>query len=872
MVLARRDERGDGGAPAGPTLAGRATGLDRTTRSGFTSRRRGIPVAPLVVLAFLVARTASADVRVTASVEPKQIGVGEVASLDVAVDGADNAAVPEIPAVDGLSVRYVGPSTQVSFVNGQVSRSETHRFSVSASRPGAFTIGPLAVVVGGKRYEAAAVTLNVASAGAARPGPAGTSTGDQLRLVLAAGKSEVYLHERIPLRLELWVGNVRVSGLQYPAIPGDGVAIEKLPEEPTQRREGTFQIVQFATTLTPLRTGALTVGPATMALNLIVRARGGDPFFGGIFGDSQRPLELHSEPLALNVLPLPDAGRPADFSGAVGRFDVDVAAAPLALAAGDPVTVTWKLRGTGSLEGVTPPAIAASDALRVYPLQTSGQASAGERGFEQVVIPLRPGTVGLPETRFSYFDPEARAYRTIVRPPIALAVRAPVPGSATPEVVGAVAPKPRVEELGRDIVFIKDDPGTLVPAATATYRRASFWVLLAVPFAVWVGAVVYDRRRRRLRGDVRYARFTRAGRAARTAIAGARQKLGAGDHVAFYDAVARAMTEYLAAKLDLPPGAVTADAVADRLSRHAIAPQVAHDLEAFFATCEQARFAPASDGQADVERTLARADAIVRALERERRLGRAVAAALVLVAVCAASARAAAPPDSPKTIFFRANALYAEEHYAEAAALYEQLVAAGLASGNLYFNLGNAYFKTGDVGRAILEYERARRRIPGDPDLRANLGHARSVAGASDEPFVWARLLFPLADRFSTGALLLAASALYAVGMLLLAAARLAERLARVARAAALVAGVALAVLVPSLVYRLATVDLPDYAVVVAPADATVRFEPSPGGTVHFASKPGTVLRVVGTREGWVQVMRDDGRRGWVERAVVETL
>jgi len=813
-------------------------------------------------------------VHVSATVEPGQIGVGDVAELDVVIDGDSSAAVPELPAIDGLSVRYVGPSTQVSFVNGQVSRSVTHRFSVSASRPGAFTIGPVGVVVAGKRYESAVVTLNVASSGTARAAPGTTpAAGDQLRLVLAAGKTDVYLHERIPLRLELWVGSVRVSDLQYPAIPGDGVAIEKLPEEPAQRREGGFQVVQFATTLTPLRSGALTVGPATMGLNLLVRGRGADPFFGGIFGDSRRPIELRSEPLVLNVLPLPDAGRPADFSGAVGRFELDVAAAPLALAVGDPVTVTWKLRGTGSLEGVTPPALAASDALRVYPMQAAGQATAGERGFEQVVIPLRPGTVDLPETRFSYFDPDVRAYRTLVRPPIALAVRAPAPGSATAEVAGAAVPKPRAEELGRDIVFIKDDPGRLVPATAARHRHATFWALQVVPLAAWLAAVVYDRRRRRLRGDLRYARFTRAGRMARTAIAGARQKLGAGDHVAFYDAVARAMTDYLAAKLDLPPGAVTADAVADRLRRHAIASDVARELAAFFATCEQARFAPATDGQADVERTLARADAIVRALERERRLGRAVAAAaLVVVAVCAASARAATPPDSPKTIFFRANALYAEERYAEAAAQYEQLVAARLASGNLYFNLGNAYFKTGDVGRAILEYERARRWIPGDPDLRANLTHAQSVAGTTDEPPVWARLLFPLADRFSTDALLLAASVLYAVGMLLLVAARLAERVARVARAGALVAGLALAVVVPSLVHRLATVDLRDYAVVVARAEATIRFEPSAGGTVHFASKPGSVLRVVGTREGWVQVMRDDGRRGWVERAAVETL
>src|SRR5262249_21398201 len=206
--------------------------------------------------------------------EPKQIAVGDVAELDVAIDGADNAAAPELPAIDGLSVRYVGPSTQVSFVNGQVSRSVTHRFSISASRPGAFTIGPVAVVVAGTRYEAAAITLNVASAGAAgRAAPGAPSAGDQLRLVLAAGKTDVYLHERIPLRLELWVGNVRVSDLQYPTIPGDGVAIEKLPEEPVQRREGAFQVLSFTTSLTPLRAGTLTVGPATMNVELVVRSR-----------------------------------------------------------------------------------------------------------------------------------------------------------------------------------------------------------------------------------------------------------------------------------------------------------------------------------------------------------------------------------------------------------------------------------------------------------------------------------------------------------------------------------------------------------------------------------------------------------------------
>src|SRR5262249_25705387 len=217
-------------------------------------------------------------------------------------------------------------------------------------------------------------------------------------------------------------------------------------------------------------------------------------------------------------------------------------------------------------------------------------------------------------------------------PPTALTVR-PSAAPSAPQIVGSAAPRMPAEKLGRDLVFIKDDPGPLEPMGAQRYRSRLFWALQALPLAALIAAAVSARRQRRLTGDLRYARFTRAGRAARHALAGARQKLTAGDHAAFYDALARAVSEYLAAKLDLPPGGVAADTVGDRLRRHGIAPGVARDLEEFFAACERARFAPTSDASGDMQRTLDRADSIVRALERERRLARSIAAACRLVAV-----------------------------------------------------------------------------------------------------------------------------------------------------------------------------------------------------------------------------------------------
>jgi tetratricopeptide (TPR) repeat protein len=234
--------------------------------------------------------------------------------------------------------------------------------------------------------------------------------------------------------------------------------------------------------------------------------------------------------------------------------------------------------------------------------------------------------------------------------------------------------------------------------------------------------------------------------------------------------------------------------------------------------------------------------------------------------------RALAANETPNTLFFQGNTLYGEERYAEAADAYERVVAGGHESGNLYFNLGNAYLKSGDVGRAVLNYERARRFIPGDPDLQANLGFAQSLSGDADEAPLWVRFLLPLAGRLGSEPLLLAASACWTALMLFLAVARLVPALARAVPAAVTLAAIVLVLLVPPAVYRLLTIDGADDAVVVAREETSVRFEPAAGGTVHFQAKPGGVLHVLGEREGWAQVTRRDGRRGWIPRQAITPL
>jgi len=391
--------------------------------------------------------------------------------------------------------------------------------------------------------------------------------------------------------------------------------------------------------------------------------------------------------------------------------------------------------------------------------------------------------------------------------------------------------------------------------------------LQLVPLLAWMAATLVDRRRERLGADLRYARFTRAGRAARAALAQAREALARGDAAAFHDRVAHAVSEYLAAKLDLPPGAVTADAASARLREAGLVGGVADDLRDFLAACEVARFAPSAAGDGDMRRILGRAEQIIRALERTRGLGRLATAAAALLVLLVGGAGGAT--ENPQATFFRANALYADGRYADAAAEYERLLASGVASANTYFNLGNAYLKAGQTGRAVLAYERARRLAPNDPDLRANLMFAREEGAAAPAPW-WTRVLFPLAASWSSDALLLGTASAWWLLMGLLAAGRLLPVARRATSPAAVLAGMALVVFGASALWRLATVDLRAAAVVVAPGEVAVRFEPSSSGTVYFQAKPGNTLRLLGRREGWAQVERDDGRRGWVEHDAID--
>ncbi len=575
-------------------------------------------ILPLCLLFGLVcpALSGASEVSVHAAVHPQRATLGEALTLSIEVRGAQDTPAPTLN-IDDFESRYLGPSTQVSIRNGQVAASVQHRYSLLPLKPGQFTLGPFPMEHQGRQYHTDPLNVTIAAAQPS-PSPSGRPSSpaqqrpqaaggqNELSLQLSVPRHEVYLHERVPVAVKLHIGAARVSDVQYPQFSKDGFSVEPF-SEPTQQRQTLgdrpFTVLHFDTEVIPLRSGNLALGPASLQLNVLTRRRGGSPFsdpffdrffqndFFSPFSSERRQRTLRSDPLTLSVQPLPEVGRPDNFSGAVGSFDLDVTAAPQELSVGDPITVHMRINGGGYLAAAAAPTFVQTDGFRAYePL--AGKTQESTKSFEQVLIPQNHTLAAIPAVQFSYFDPQVGRYRTLESQPIALVVRPPkttprktvVTGHpATPPVRGQNEP----EALGQDIVYIKDAPGSLVPRARPWYRSPGFLLWQPLPVLLFLGAWWYDQRRRRLHSDSRYARFTAAGKQARQSLAQAEHLLTQAEYPALYTTLAHTLQDYVSAKFDLPPSGIDTQALRERGVSRACLEQI----EMVWETCEQVRFA-----------------------------------------------------------------------------------------------------------------------------------------------------------------------------------------------------------------------------------------------------------------------------------------
>lgn len=621
---------------------------------------------------------ASADdeVRIRAELDRETFHENEPFTLTITVEGpARGIGQPQLPDMDDFVVAGTSSSSSFQFINGQASASKSFLYTLVPLRAGRLEIPGIVVGVKGEAYRTRPFKLDVrparAQTGGQAPAPAtpgarpnapprGTpstaaddaDSGDRNAFIRSWTDAErAYVGEQVTLHFALY-RDPRVQFLSTPQYtPPDltGFWSEPLGDEISGYRmvEGNnYAATELRTALFPSEAGTLGIGAAQVRLTF--RDRDDWGFFS--FGRGRQRV-LTTPPLSLEVLPLPETGRPGDFQGTVAT-DLQLRAElePGPYRVGQPATLTITLTGAGNPRAFGMPVLAVDEAdFKHYEGDLQSQVSAEadrirvRKAFTRVLVPRREGTLTLPGVRYAWFDPEAGRYRTHTTRDIAMAV-APAATEASQPVVFTDLRPARVELLGRDIHHIKTAP-LLAGDGGRLARAAGFQAALWLPWPLLLAAWLWQRRRERLAADVAGTRARGARRAASRRLKAAEAARQSGDFDAFCAELARGLRGYLADRLDTAAAGLTADEIERRLADAGAPEARRRETARLLADCDFARYAPGSETTTRMDALLERAHALVAALEGElgrQRRGGALTAILPL-ALAAALALPAAP-------------------------------------------------------------------------------------------------------------------------------------------------------------------------------------------------------------------------------------
>lgn len=580
---------------------------------------------------------AADDVSVTAEVDRRSLELGSFCQLKITVQGAQKVEPVVLPKIEGMESRYLGPSTSITLINGQYSASRSFQYNLYPLSEGRYTIPAMNVAVNGKTYSTEPIYLEVTASPAAGQnrlnGPK-DSLQDKIFLTLSVPQREYYVNERVPVTMKLYIQNLSVRNVHYPEMDHVGFALKSSQDiqQSTEILGGLkYDVITFYAQVYPTRPGSLTLGPAEIVCDILFKnpaARSpfsrvdgflNDSFFRGLFEDyDQQTISVKSADLRIPVLPLPEEGRPKDFSGAVGPYDFDATVTPTELKVGDPLTVRMTVTGPGNPDAVQIPALGGEGAFKFYEPQSTENANS--KSIEQVAVPTSENIKAFPAVSFSYFDTGSRQYKTVTRGPFPLTISKLKEGEQLKIVgLGAVPGQYSIEPetLGQDILFIKDRPGPFYPMDRLfLFQRPGFWMLVAVLVLTWSGLYGYYHFHRKLATDTRFARRFHAPRVARAGLKEAQGFMAQGDSRQFYDMLFKTVQNYFSNTFHIPGGAVSMDVVLNVLKEKRAAETVLEQVRVFYAECESVRYALVQPHREQMAGSFARVTEMIEFIEK----------------------------------------------------------------------------------------------------------------------------------------------------------------------------------------------------------------------------------------------------------------
>jgi len=496
-------------------------------------RSRLITTWLAALIAFAGNERAFADsLNVTAVLTSSETVLGEPVQLQIRVTGARAADVPDEIVADGLQIHRTGTSQHFEMNNFNVTSSVVYDYTVMPFKAGTFTIPPQRIRVGGNALSTPKLTLNVSDSpgrsSASRPSQ-GTQPGNAGKFVFAeliVPKKTAFVGEIVPVQIRLGFDPRAYPKLtDGPEITGQGFTAQKLQQsgENQETVDGrVYHVVTFKTAIAAARAGKFEIGPVKAKAQVMVarsrrspRARSpfdlfnddpfSDPFFANPFSQfgERREVEIKSDPVALEVKPLP-TGAPPDFSGAIGNFTMTTDAKPKSVQVGDPITVTSTISGRGNFDRVGAPVIDDERGWHKYPPSSKFAKDdevgiSGTKTFDTVLSPNEKKQ-SVPVMEFAYFDPVKEQYATLRSDPIAINVEGGAVAAASPV---AVPPESRRSSVGtpakpHDILYQLAERPKVAQSFTPLYERPTFWSAQLIPLLALLGLIGWKFRQARI--------------------------------------------------------------------------------------------------------------------------------------------------------------------------------------------------------------------------------------------------------------------------------------------------------------------------------------------------------------------------------------
>ncbi len=475
-------------------------------------------------IAFLLFSTAISAQSISIQVSADQVSVGESVLISYTIDGSvDDFSLPDFK---GFKVYQSGQSTNVSIINGKVSKSITYNITIVPLSAGTFEIAPARAVVNGKKVASSPFSIEVLNNGnqprsqnqgqnsygqtapqsSQRIDPPTENWKDNILLLAEADKKKIYVGEQVTITYKL-LRRLDFQTMEVEKLPVFKGFLSEEMEIPNHQAEGVmeyrgqrFYYQAFRkVALFAAQAGKQTIDPLIARGVILIPDK--DPFFGTTLFQTTTPkmAVISSNSLQVEVIPLPVENQPENFSGAVGQFDASRTVSSSNIAQGQSATMSVDIRGWGNLKAISPLKVDLGSSVEGFEPEIidnpkkNGESYGGIRTFNYAVVPQKTGNIIIPPYEFVYFDPHEKNYITKELPEIALSVS---PAQAGNE-----------QEISKGKHFQAE----LKSGLTAENKSSALPVTIALasgfPFMAFIGLLVWRRKKSELIPDRSLAGF-----------------------------------------------------------------------------------------------------------------------------------------------------------------------------------------------------------------------------------------------------------------------------------------------------------------------------------------------------------------------------